>query len=146
MVSTLAGNTTWDKAQAKAFDLVQNQFGSLPLNCVSLDKNLKDLQQAIINAYKMPLSFDEQGNADLYQKAYKAQLELKKSNWESVFATHDCAGVIEKIRLQSMANVETTSAIKQETSVLGTNNKNQNLYIGIGAVVMLVGLFIVLEK
>jgi hypothetical protein len=143
---SLSNNTPRNNALAKAFDLVQSQFGSLPLNCVSLDSEMKRLQQAIIDVYKMPLTYDEQGNANIYQEAYKEQLLLKKANWENIFANHKCRDVIENIRLASIANTETTSAIKQEASILGTSTKNENLYIGIGAVILLVGLFIVLEK
>jgi DNA gyrase/topoisomerase IV subunit A len=138
---TIKNNTPRNNALAKAYDLVQSQFGSLPLNCVSLDKELKTLQQAIIDAYKTPLSSDEE-----LQKAYKEQLEAKKASWENIFADHKCRDVIEKIRLASIANTETTSAIKQEESVLGKSTKNENTYIGIGAVILLVGLFVVLKK
>lgn len=143
---SLSNNTPRNNALAKAFDLVQSQFGSLPVNCVSLDKELKRLQQAIIDAYKMPLTYDEQGNASIYQQTYKEQLELKKASWENIFADHKCRDIIENIRLASIANTETTSAIKQEESVLGKSTKNENIYIGIGAVIILVGLFVVLKK
>jgi hypothetical protein len=144
--SNLFGNTEWERAKINAFELVQNQFGSLPFNCQSLDRDLKRLQDAIANAYKMPLSFDQQGNANLYQRAYKEQLELKKKIWESTFSSKGCRDIIENIRLTSVAIKETENAIKSEKEVLTTSDKDQNIYIGIGAVVLLVGLYIVLNK
>jgi hypothetical protein len=48
--------------------------------------------------------------------------------------------------LASFANTVTSSAIKQEDSVLEKGNKDQNLYIGLGSLVILVGLYIVLKK
>ena len=145
-MASLLGSSESEKANAKAFDLVQNQFGSLPYNCASLDKDLAKLQDAIINAYKMPLTLDELGHADIYQNAYKAQLELKKTAWQSMFSDHNCRDIIENIRLQSMAVTQTSSAITQENSVLGASTANENIYIGIGGLVMLLGLFIVLKK
>lgn len=146
MVSSYAGNTEWDRARAKAFELVQNQFGSLPLNCQDLDRNLKRLQDAIINAYKIPIAFTDQANENLYQRAYKEQLELKKHAWESMFETHGCRDIIENIRLQSGAVKETQFAIKSEQQVLGSVDKNQNTYLIAGGAVLLIGLFIILQK
>ena len=136
----------WQKANEKGWNLVNNQFGSTPRTCQELDKELKRLQVAIINAYKMPLNFDERGNADLYQRAYKEQLELKKNIWESSFAKNNCRDVFENIRLESAGLAETKFAIQSEKQVLGESNKNQNLYIGVGAIVMLVGLYVILKK
>jgi hypothetical protein len=48
--------------------------------------------------------------------------------------------------LKSAALTETKFAIQSEKQVLGESNKNQNLYIGIGAIVILAGLYIVLKK
>lgn len=146
MVDTHSNPGPWDKAKAKAFELVQNDFSGLPYNCEKLDVELKRLQQAIINAYKMPLNFDERGNADLYQRAYKEELERKKSYWESLFTKNNCRDVFENIRLQSAGLTETKFAIQSEQQILGESNKNQNLYIGIGALVMLVGLYVILKK
>jgi hypothetical protein len=146
MVDTRSNLSPWDKAKVKAFDLVQIEFGSLPHNCEKLDIDLKRLEQAIINAYKMPLKFDERGNADLYQRAYKEELEGKKKYWQNLFTKNNCRDVFENIRLKSAALTETKFAIQSEKQVLGESNKNQNLYIGIGAIVMLVGLYVILKK
>jgi len=146
MVDTSSNWGPWDKAKVKAFDLVQSEFGSLPYNCEKLDVDLKRLEQAIINAYKMPLKFDERGNADLYQRAYKEELEGKKKYWQNLFTKNNCRDVFENIRLKSAALTETKFAIQSEKQVLGESNKNQNLYIGIGAIVMLVGLYVILKK
>jgi hypothetical protein len=146
MVDTRSNLSPWDKAKVKAFDLVQSEFGSLPYNCEKLDIDLKRLEQAIINAYKMPLKFDERGNADLYQRAYKEELEGKKKYWENLFTKNNCRYVFENIRLKSASLAETKYAIQSEKQVLGESNKNQNLYISIGAIVMLVGLYVILKK
>lgn len=146
MVSSYGGSTEWDRARAKAFELVQNQFGSLPLNCQQVDRDLKRVQDALVNAYKMRVTFDSMGNANLYERAYKEALEFKKSSLESIFETRGCRDIIENIRLTTGAVKETEYAIKSEQQVLGKTNKDQTIYIGIGAVVMMVGLYIILQK
>ena len=138
--------TEWDRARIKAYDAVQNQFGSLPLNCQGLDRDLKRLQEAIIDAYKTPLSSDPRGSQGLYDRAYKEALETKKQGWETMFDSRNCRDIIEDIRLTTGGVKETEYAIKSEKQILTTDTKDQNIYIGVGAVVMLVGLFMVLNK
>ena len=139
MVSSYGGSTEYSRAQESAYQQVQNEFGSLPYNCQSLDKELKRLAERILTQRK---NFP---TPSLQQKLYVEGLELKKTAWEGTWATQGCRDIIENIRLQSFAVTETASAIKQEKSVLEPSNKNQNLYIGIGGLVMLIGLYIVLK-
>jgi len=135
----MGASSEYSRAQESAYQQVSNEFGSLPYNCQSLDKELKRLAERILTQRKnFPLP-------SLQQKLYVEQLESKKSAWEGAWATRGCRDIIENIRLQSIAVTETSSAIKQEKSVLEPNNKNQNMYIGIGGLVMLVGLYIVLK-
>jgi hypothetical protein len=138
-VGIMGATSEYSRAQEAGYQQVQNEFGSLPHNCASLDKDLKRLAESILTQRKKsPLP-------NLQQKAYIDGLESKKRDWEVIWATRGCRDIIENIRLQSFAVTETSSAIKQEKSVLGTSNKNQNLYIGLGGLVMLVGLYIVLK-
>jgi len=117
---------------------VADEFGGAD-TCVDLDKALKRISDAIISQRKRtPLP-------NLSQKYYIEAMEFKKRIWEDTFAKYGCRDIIENIRLKSIAVVETSSAIKQEKSVLDVGNKNNNNYIGLGAVVMLVGLYIILK-
>lgn len=139
MVSSYAGNSEWDRAQEAGYQKVQNEFGSLPYNCVSLDKDIKKISDKLVEERKKsPLP-------SLQQRAYMEALELKKHAWESSFATHGCRDIIENIRLTTGAVEESKFAIKAEQQVLPNNEKDQTLYIGLGAVVMLIGLYIVLK-
>jgi hypothetical protein len=45
-----------------------------------------------------------------------------------------------------MASTLTKGASKQEVSILNPNFKEQYIYIGIGAVVLLLGLYVVTKK
>jgi hypothetical protein len=135
----MGSSTEFSRAQESGWQKVQNEFGSLPFNCADLDKQIKRISEKLLSERKKdPLPSVE-------QKAYMDALELKKSAWEGMWATNGCRDIIENIRLQSMAVVETSSAIKQEESVLDKGKKDQSLYIGLGGVVLLIGLYIVLK-
>lgn len=124
----------------QGFQKVEDEFGYLPYNCESLDKNLKILSDKILSERKKyPLP-------NLQQNAYINALELKKSAWESTWATKGCRDIIENIRLESVAVAQGLSAIKAEKSILGTANKNEKIYLGLGGLVVLIGLYIVLKK
>lgn len=133
-------DTEISRAQKSGYDRVQSEFGSQPINCVSLDKDLKRISDRIVEERKRYQS------PSLQQRAYMDALELKKSIWEGTFGTKGCRDIIENIRLNTGAVEESKFAIRAEQQILPKNEKDQNLYIGLGAVVMLIGLYIVLKK
>lgn len=142
MGSTLlgSGGSQWSRAQEVAYAKVDNEFGSLPYNCASLDLVIKKIAEKLLSEIKKdPLP-------SLEQRAYNEALEIKKNALEFMWSSKNCRDVIENIRAESTAIVLTDSAIKQEDSVLDKGNKNENLYIGLGGLVLLVGLYIVLNK
>lgn len=139
MVSSYGGSTEWSRAQQAGMQKVQNEFGSLPYNCVSLDKDIKRISDRLVTERK------KSALPSLQQRAYMEALELKKYAWESTFSTQGCRDIIENIRLTTGAVEETKFAIRAEQQILPANQKDQNLYIGLGAVVMLIGLYIVLK-
>lgn len=139
-VGIMGSSTDYSRAQEAGYQRVQEEFGSLPYNCANLDKEIKRISERLLQERKKyPLP-------SLEQQAFIDGLELKKSGWESMWASKGCRDIIENIRLASFANTVTSSAIKQEDSVLEKGNKDQNLYIGLGSLVILVGLYIVLKK
>lgn len=139
-MSIFGNETDWSRAQAKATEDVNNSFGSIPYNCQMLDTELKRLNDLILVRTKIT------DNGNLTQRAYLEALNLKKNAWEGLWASQGCRDIIEKIRLQTAGIVSTKSAIEAENTVLTTNNTEQNVYIGIGAIIILVGLYIVLKK
>jgi hypothetical protein len=146
MVSSYAGigvmgnQSQSDRAREAGWAKVQSEFGSLPYDCVSLDKELKKISSKLIGVRKAtPLPSPE-------WKAYTDALEQKKADFEKSFALNSCRDVFENVRLESAGLTETKYAIQSEKQVLGESNKNQNLYIGVGAIVMLVGLYVILKK
>ena len=65
---------------------------------------------------------------------------------EAEFNKKNCRDAFEQKRLQDMASTLTKGASKQEVSILNPNFKEQYLYIGIGATVLLLGLYVVTKK
>jgi hypothetical protein len=139
MVNSYNINSAYLRAQELGYQRVQNEFGSLPYNCVSLDKELKRISDRLLTQRKLTML------PSLEQRMYMEALELKKHEWESVFANKGCRDIIENIRLNISAIEDSRFSIKAEKDVLPKNEKDQNLYIGLGAVVLLIGLYIVLK-
>jgi hypothetical protein len=136
----MGSSTEYSRAQESGYEKVQNDFGSLPYNCVDLDKQIKKISDKLLEQRKKsPLP-------SLQEKAYIEALEIKKSGWQNLWDTKVCRDIIENIRLTTGAVESTKFAIKAEQQILPKNEKDQNIYIGLGAVVMLIGLYIVLKK
>jgi len=59
------------------------------------------------------------------------------------FNNNNCTDYLEQQKAQANAQILTKEAIKSEKQVLEKNYKEQYLYIGVGSVILLVGLYIV---
>ena len=94
-------------------------------NCVEIDQDLKRIVNRIADQTR------NNPNAKL-----TAILQWYKAILEDYSSLHSCRDKIENQRLLDMAKTETLSSISQENSVLGKNTKEQNLYLGIGALVL----------
>ena len=139
-VGIMGSTNESNNAKESAFNKVAEQFGSLPYNCAFTDQQIKKITDKIIEERKKsPIP-------NLQQKAYIEALENKKGFFESTFETKSCRDIIEEIRLTTGAVESSKFAIKAEQQILPKNEKDQNLYIGLGAVVMLIGLYIVLKE
>ncbi len=119
-----------------ANERVQNEFGTGAGDCVSLDLLIKSLRDRIVSE-RLKSKPDQD-----YLKA----LEERKNAMESGFNVNNCAQKIEKVREIESALLLTKEAIKSEESVLPKNNNEQKIYIGAGALLLLVGLYIIVKK
>lgn len=118
---------------------VEYKYSIKPENCYKLDQNLKLIRDEIVDETKKLLSGG--GNRE-YLKA----LQSRKSSYEINFTQDKCRDKIEEDRLRESANLITKQSINQEKSVLDKSFTAQKVYIGVGALVLLVGLYIVLKK
>ena len=103
-------------------------------NCASLDYSLKRIQDRIVEQTR------NQPNEDRRQV-----LVWYKDILEDYFELKGCRDKIEKQRLLDSAKSQTLFAIKSEDSVLGENQKNQNIYLGVGALVLVLSTGILLS-
>jgi hypothetical protein len=117
-------------------DRVYSEYGWKGGTCTQLDKTIKDVRDRVVAERLKP------NTDDLYIQAlvdHKAMLEMS-------FASNSCADKIESLRQKETAVLITKTSIDQEKKVLGGSKKEENIYIGVGAVVLLVGLLILVKK
>lgn len=105
-------------------------------NCYKTDENFKLIRDEIVALLLT-------GNAN---REYVKALQERKAVYEIVFNRDKCRDKIEEDRLRESANLITKSSINQEKSVLDKSFTTQKIYIGVGALVLLVGLYVVLKK
>ena len=110
-----------------------------PENCYKLDENLKLITDELALETKKLLS----NNAN---REYIKALQSRKNSYELNFTQADCRNKIEEDRLKESANLLTKTAIGQEKDVVDKSFNLQKVYIGVGALVLVVGLYIVLKK
>lgn len=132
----MANYRGYDTLMYEARQKVQNEFGSGENNCVSLDLLIKKLTDRIA-------SENLKSNPD---KEYLTAIIDFKSAMQFQFDTSRCADKIEKSKQIESALLLTKGAIESEQSVLTKSNVEQKIYIGAGALILLVGLYIIVKK
>jgi hypothetical protein len=139
------GNSTQINA---SIDRVQSEFYWNGGSCVELDKLIKKVRDRIASERIKPSLYNYGLNKGLSPSVeiYVDELIKHKSLLEGIFAGYNCADKIETLRQNETSVLITKTAIEQEKSVLGNSKKEQNIYIGVGALVLLVGLYIVIKK
>ena len=137
-------------------------------DCITLDTSIKNAQgllpaiflEKASGNYNVGLRQMKNGDSMAYitnyQKAYEDRKEYINEmskylpDWigqlEAEFNKNKCRDEFEKIRIQDMASTLTKGSSKQEASILNPNFKEQYIYIGIGAIVLLLGLYVVTKK
>jgi hypothetical protein len=125
-----------NSAQINAgIERAQNQYGWSGGSCIQLDKLIKDVRDRIVL---------EKGK--LSDEYYIRALINQKKVLELIFATNSCADKIETLRQKESAVLITKQSIEQEKAVLKPANTDQRIYIGTGALILLVGLYILVKK
>jgi hypothetical protein len=159
-------NTDPNPIAIKVVDEIKNKFPKG--DCITYDTSIKNVQGFIPTIllekasgnYNVGLrqmkSGDSMAYITNYQQAYKDRefyinkmaeiLPKYLQELEGEFNNKKCRDEFEKIRIQDMASTLTKGASKQEVSILNPNFKEQYIYIGIGAVVLLLGLYVVTKK
>jgi hypothetical protein len=138
-MSALFGNNTNAQGETqRAYRTVSEQYPK-PDTCVDTDKAIKNISDKIVSERKK-LSLK------LYDGLYIEALESKKREYQNLFATYGCKEIIENIKLLETGIAQTKYAIKSEQQVIPKNEIDQKIYIALGGIVLLVGLYIVINK
>jgi len=102
-------------------------------NCVELDKSIKAKIDRIAEQTRTAPNEDKRKVLTWYKNILEDYSDLNL-----------CRDKIEKQRLLDVAKSATLNAITQEESVLGKSQKNEKIYLGVGALVLLLSLGILL--
>jgi hypothetical protein len=108
-------------------------------NCISLDEGIRKVTEELNSENQKIL----QSKGDTF---YRDGLIGVKTNMEARFNGSDCRNKLELQKLVEGGKVITQSAIRQESEVLGKNEKEQYIYIAIGGTLLLVALFMITRK
>jgi hypothetical protein len=160
-------NLFGEPKQTKAYLEVKQNFpiGDCITNDISLKKAkdlMSDFTKEKLNGYYVNMVRpDKIKNVSYeyflkYETAYKERrdyvnqmldlLPKKILQIENASTMSDCRNLIEQKRLEESAEILTKQAIVQESNVLSSNFKEQYLYIGLGSLVLLVGLYVITKK
>ena len=113
-------------------------------DCVKLDESIK--------AYKDAIAYKEKKKLQLgihwlpYMETGLQNMKSQVAIDEQDFITKGCKGRLESEKLKDNAITLTDLASQQEGSILKKNVTEQYAYIGIGALVLLTGFYMVLKK
>lgn len=112
------------------------KYPYLKQDCYKLDLNIKKIQDEIA---------DLNIKGDL-SSPYLKSLHGQKTANQMAFDGKNCQYDIEFKRLNESADLITSKSIEQERKVLGSSKIEQNIYLGVGAISLLVMLLIVIRK
>lgn len=108
-------------------------------NCKQLDVTLRDLILKISEEGQKLVS----GNPN---KIYLEALQKHKIVLQNIFTTNQCAINIENERLDESGLLLTKQSIEVEESLKKNSTFDQNIYIGVGGLLLITGLFFLLKK
>lgn len=138
-----------NSAQINAgIDRVQNEFNWSGGSCVELDRLIKKVRDKIVAERIKPSPYNYGLNKGLNPSVenYIQALINQKSALEGIFALNSCSDKIETLRQNESAVLIAKTSIEQEKAVLKPANTEQRIYIGAGALILMVGLLILVKK
>jgi len=118
-------------------------------SCVDLDRLILKVRDRIATEILTPSNYDykvEKWIAKQMPMYYRSALVEHKSMLEGLFITSNCADKIETLRQNESGVILSKRLIEEEEAITKPSNTGQEIYIGIGALVLLVGLLILVRK
>lgn len=113
-------------------------------DCVKQDALIKALRDDIVYREKKKLQLGSAWTKP--SEVFLQNLKVRTANEEKYFIDKGCKSRLESEKLKDDAITLTDLASQQETNVLKKNINEQYAYIGIGALVLLTGFYMVLKK
>jgi hypothetical protein len=111
--------------------------------CIGLDKGNREIKNEILKLRKKALTTS---GLSKNEEVLLSKWEVSLNENENQFTNRNCRDKIETKRLTATAVVSTKLAEEMERQVLSRNQKEKYVYIGVGGLVLLTGLFIILKK
>lgn len=121
-------------------------FGKMPPDCIKLDERIKEISFDVeqLNkttpTYSSGLDIIKSKNPDVL-KLYLLRKMLLRD--KAYFNDYSCTDTLEAKKTEDNAKMLTKESAKTEKKVLEKGYKEQYLYLGYGAVIILVALYIV---
>jgi hypothetical protein len=122
-------------------ELTKERLSGYKINMTRPDK-VKKVSYAYVQTYNKAIK----ERASYVNNMVKTILPKKILELENKFVLLDCRNNIELKRLNESAELLSKQSVTQEQNVLSTNYKEQYIYIGLGALVLLVGLYVISKK
>jgi hypothetical protein len=113
-------------------------------DCVKLDESIKFLKDEILRYEKKKLELGDKWLPWVEKRLQSFKDEVK--NKEEDFVSKGCKARLESEKLKDNAIILTDMSSQQENNILKKNVTEQYAYIGIGALVLVTGLYMVLKK
>ena len=112
-------------------------------DCANIDRTINEFKNKILNLRKKALTTS---GLTPNEEVLLGRIQADVNARENEFTNKNCRDKIETKRLTATAIVSTKLAEQMEQQVLSRNEKEKYIYIGVGGLVLLTGLFIILKK
>ena len=136
----LTNDISLKKAKDKLSEITKERLAGYNVGMTSPSKT-KNATYAYLKLYEEAYNKRRDYVNEMFELLPKKILEIENSSTNS-----DCRNKIEQIRLDESGMILTQQSAKSEQNFSKESNKEQYIYIGAGALVLLVGVYVILKK
>jgi hypothetical protein len=136
----LTNDISLKKAKDRISEITKERLAGYNVGMVRPDK-IKNVRYEYVLKYETAYKERRDYVNQMLELLPKKILEIENSSTNS-----DCRNEIEQKRLEESGMLLTKQSAVSESNVLPSNYKEQYLYIGLGSLVLLVGLYVITKK
>jgi hypothetical protein len=136
----LTNDISLKKAKDKLSEITKERLAGYNVGMTSPSKT-KNVTYAYILLFEEAYKKRRDYVNEMFELLPKKILEIENSSTSS-----DCRNKIEQIRLDESGMLLTKQSAVSESNVLPSSYKEQYIYIGLGSLVLLVGLYVIAKK